>query len=655
MTEASRIAKSIQESVEAEFGPLTTKQQVRDALNRAFPTASGNAEALLNSAEAWDENTSRVKAVRNFAIGLLHMSQQDPQTAARITRLADLDTKDPNHGGTHSPRADIYNGTFQSWTISMNPSLNVNSLEPEKREMGEPWAYKMALSMKETGDFSDDEINQILQQSVAIHEFGHAMHLSAGLSHWGNDRGGAIPSEAMIQAFANVKKISVSDANDEINAFIQKYDTRGRSDQTISGAITTLVRREPEGEQAFFNELYDTIKWDGVDKDETTRAKILEDLSKASEYATTGGKRGMGSQYDEGVAETIAVMVATGTPASGGKETLAHVQSIFPGSAAPPPPSEPDAPKPTSPTPGSDPAQSSNKVITDPNDVDLYYYPGNRMEDNTWVRREELDESFEDFISGLTDSEKETALRELGFESEDELVRYLTDETLTDVAEQIDSLRKTPIMMALPPDALLSILRDQRFNSQFVTGTSVGGYNPEGRKESEFEKLGVPVDIPDELRPVYGFQVPDDYEGPVTESAAGKIYGSLVVVFKKSPRGRSTMTGGDSVLEDRVSAISVDGRVQDEALLGAAREDHYALGQARTENKFFTDVLNSPERQGELIDIESRDYSEVQIHGGATLDEVEKVVFSRRLDAEARAKVVAELEKAGIRYEDDKQ
>jgi hypothetical protein len=360
MAEASRIAKSIQESVEAEFGPLETKQQARDALNRAFPTASGNAEALLNSAEYWDENTERVKAVRNFVIGLLHMSQQDPQTAARITRLTDLDTKDPNAGGVHMTRVDIYSGTFQSWAIAMNPWLNVNSLEPDKREMGEPWAYKMALSMKETGEFSDDEINQILQQSVAIHEFGHAMHMNAGLSHWGSDRGGAIPAEAMIQAFANVKKISVSEASDEINAYIQRMFTKPPSDETIPEAIASLVGRGTEVEQAFVYELYDTIKWDGVDGDEATRAKILEDLSKASEYATTGGKRGQGSQYDEGIAETIAVMVATGTPASGGEETLAHVQSIFPGSAA----ASADQSKPDTPSvPGPDQPREAAKHL----------------------------------------------------------------------------------------------------------------------------------------------------------------------------------------------------------------------------------------------------------------------------------------------------
>ena len=552
MAEASRIAKSIQESVEAEFGPLTTKQQVRDALNRAFPNASGNAEALLNSAEYWDENTPRVKAVRNFAIGLLHMSQQDPQTAARITRLNDLDAKDPNAGGVHSTRIDTYSGMFQSWTISMNPSLNVNSLEPEKREMGEPWAYKMALSMKETGDFSDDEINQILQQSVAIHEFGHAMHLSAGLSHWGNDRGGAVPSEAMIQAFANVKKISVSDANDEINAFIQKYYTVPRSDQTISEAITTLVRREPSSEQAFFNELYDTIKWDGVDKDETTRAKILEDLSKASEYATTGGKEGAGSQYDEGIAETIAVMVATGTPASGREETLAHIQSIFPGSAAPPPPSEvaPEKPKTSLGTKGRSREEIETKnaeikqrlesvgAATGRQDAAYKervsitgHYRPYTVEEVTEERTEVVKETIADLraiLSGDEESRRMTSdglyervdFQELKRFTKDidpataDLILNSTDEELeVIIAEQAMVIHKSflrdNIQMCMPAGRLDALLDDGTFRNTHEVDSDHSG--AEVRAMYEVSRMGLPLDAPADLRPIHGWLSMQDH------------------------------------------------------------------------------------------------------------------------------------------------
>ena len=359
MAEASRIAKSIQESVEAEFGPITTPRQVEDALKKAFPSAS--ARDLIDSASRseWDENTEKVKALRNFTIGLLHMSQQDPQTAARINVLGNLHTSDPNAGGLHSLKGDLATGEFNIWSILINPFLNVNILDPETREKGEPWAYKMALSMKETGEFSDDEINQILQQSVAIHEFGHAMHVNAGLSHWGSDEGRAIPSEAMIQAFADMKKISVSDANDEINAHIEKNFTKPAPSDAISRAITVMARQEPEGEQGLISQLMPIIKWDGVTKDEATRAKILEDLGKVSEYARTGSVI-EDSQYDEGVAETIAVMVATGTPASGGKETLAHVQSIFPGSAA----ASADQSKPDTPSaPGPDRPREAAKHL----------------------------------------------------------------------------------------------------------------------------------------------------------------------------------------------------------------------------------------------------------------------------------------------------
>ena len=622
MAEASRIAKSIQESVEAEFGPLETKQQVRDALNRAFPTASGNAEALLNSAEYWDENPPRVKAVRNFAIGLLHMSQQDPQTARRISRLTDLDTKDPNAGGVHMTRFDTYSGMIQSWAIAMNPWLNVNSLEPDKREMGEPWAYKMALSMKETGEFSDDEINQVLQQSVAIHEFGHAMHLNAGLSHWGNDRGGVIPAEAMIQAFANVEKISVSDANDQINAYIQKNFTVPRSQETISEAITSLVRPKTGVEQAFVYELYDTIKWDGVDGDEATRSKILEDLSKASEYATTGGKRGQGSQYDEDIAETIAVMVATGTAPSGGEETLAHVQSIFPGAAAPPTPPEPDAPKPS--LKGKSRAEiekrndeirqnlksvgaatgrqdAAYKEANDPGG----HYAIQTVEEVAEARNELVNNTIADIRAILTGNEDDRLVgpdgvsRRVDMDSVKRLIEGVdpvtadlilnsTDEELKAILTEQSmvlhqSFLRDRVEMMMPAERLDGLLSTGAFKSTHEVDSSQSAADV--RTMYEVSRMGLPVDTPAELRPIHGWlttqehldagdeyfdthqresdkqdpRLAQDWTGE--EFAAGPVedvYGRVRVTLRPGMEGRTSYTMGDSIRANPKGVVWLD-------------------------------------------------------------------------------------------------
>lgn len=338
MRESADIAASMQAAVEERFGPLRTRWEIEAALKEVYPNT--NFEALIQSASgSFDEQVPSVVAVRNYTHALLFMGMENPDVAKRIRSINGMRTDNVNHGGQHAWGADVTRGgEFIDWYINLNQNLDVNLLDMEARgDKGEPWAYRLAISMKESGDFSDGEINQMLHHSVAIHEFAHAMHVQAGLAHWGSADQDRISAEVAALAYAKFRGLSPSDSMEDLQYFISRedYDPDLSEDEKIFKAIAHLLPNDRDELLRYQNGIADVIRWDGVTRDAETRDQIRGDLGQASGYANDGFDSNPETQYSEGMAETITRQLLSGTSPGTSGETSAHVRTLFQDHGAP--------------------------------------------------------------------------------------------------------------------------------------------------------------------------------------------------------------------------------------------------------------------------------------------------------------------------------
>lgn len=171
----------------------------------------------------------------------------------------------------------------------------------------------------------------------------------------------------------------------------------------------------------------------------------------------------------------------------------------------------------------------------------------------------------------------------------------------------------------VPENILGSILNDGRFKSQFETGSSGGYLNPSVRSDFEYDYLGVPQDIEDRKRPIYGMLL-DKREFPPLR---GKHYGSVVITLKRENlEDRTTITFGDS-LDRRHSLLPSE--VTDikpysiERLLDSKNDDPYH-------------------------DDFSSNYIELQYHGGVSVEDIKEITFRRKPEPF----IIDQLESLGI-------
>lgn len=195
-------------------------------------------------------------------------------------------------------------------------------------------------------------------------------------------------------------------------------------------------------------------------------------------------------------------------------------------------------------------------------------------------------------------------------------------ETLENRKKSIDTaikyLEESSPTIAISGPNLLSVIKDGRFKSQFETDTSGGAYDPQRRKSLEFSQLGIPFQIDDALRPIYGYLTvqtsgplestsPDVVGSWNADSRALYTYGDMRVVLKKEVKSRATFTMFDSL-----SAKSIGQPIT---------EVHDA------KSLFFAGLQQGTYKNGLL----SSDYTETQILGGVSMEDVEKIVIDPQL------------------------
>lgn len=167
-------------------------------------------------------------------------------------------------------------------------------------------------------------------------------------------------------------------------------------------------------------------------------------------------------------------------------------------------------------------------------------------------------------------------------------------------AEQVEQMRDvlqgSVPMIRVPMGVAGKVFDDGRFKSQFETNTSGGALNQDYREMSENKTMGVPRDIDGKDRPIYG------YAGNKSGSFANynlKHYGDVAFVLKDNLKSRMTVTFGDSM--DNNLAVS-----------DYSNPEIHSLR------------IGEPGR----LTGEDVEYVEIQVHGGVSVNDVEKLIIS---------------------------
>jgi hypothetical protein len=141
----------------------------------------------------------------------------------------------------------------------------------------------------------------------------------------------------------------------------------------------------------------------------------------------------------------------------------------------------------------------------------------------------------------------------------------------------------------------------------------------ERRLMVESEAMGIPRAVSNAERPIYGSVFGD-----------ADAYGKIQVQLKDSVKGRTTMTLGDSFIEQNPVSISdvLSGNVtrNDLAQASANISTNGVIGSNRG---MFGDLKNGVEPNVVFERFKnSQSYWEVQIHGGVSIDDIQSVTFS---------------------------
>ena len=148
----------------------------------------------------------------------------------------------------------------------------------------------------------------------------------------------------------------------------------------------------------------------------------------------------------------------------------------------------------------------------------------------------------------------------------------------------------------------VAILEEERFKTQFETGTSGGNFNPQARQQAESNGLGYPgTNITGEAdRPIYGILAVNEKTRARTQR-----YGDVEWVLKDDVKNRSTVTVGDSLY-----------RMETGQVIGTP---------VAKPGKGSLDDLADAYSRG--VPSRSVPYLEVQIQGGIKLKDVQRLIL----------------------------
>jgi hypothetical protein len=203
----------------------------------------------------------------------------------------------------------------------------------------------------------------------------------------------------------------------------------------------------------------------------------------------------------------------------------------------------------------------------------------------------------------------ESAVRSARKAAELEITELIEDPSRKTLAlKELEALPKfiadSKIRIRISVEDALKVLEDGRFKSQFETGDSKGRFDPEGRRQAEADGLGVPEDLDDSQRPIYGYLFHDE----LPQDSTVKNYGNVVICLKDDVKARTTATLGDSL-----------GGFEDSTTVGTPMLDF----RNESMNYQFAQYLDAKYFHRSS----AYQYTEAQIHGGITLSDIDHVEF----------------------------
>lgn len=207
------------------------------------------------------------------------------------------------------------------------------------------------------------------------------------------------------------------------------------------------------------------------------------------------------------------------------------------------------------------------------------------------------------------------------------------DELIEQGNRTIQGLLRSDIAVQVDASVVDNIL-DSGFRSQFSTGTTSPGKSAslEARRLAEQKGIGIPQDIPDELRPIYGFLLTGERaHWSVSNNLLNTGYGDITFILNNEVRPRSTALVGDSLGvydSNRAVGLPLDGEVSP-LMWGHESTATWELAQSNNLNE-FTDSVG---------------YIEAQIQGGVRLQDVRTVLDKNN---KLTPQQIHRLESAGV-------
>jgi len=327
---AVKTAKKIEQDVLKKHGDIRKREVAIKAVVKAFPNLTKNAFASPSR----DLNDFEF----NSLVGLLHMSEVKPLTAKSITKLS-ISDEEFTKGGYMQPLYNAVSGRYQGIEISLNKNANSRANSGVGVHANSPWTWEMLPAMRRMG-FSFEDQDKVFHQSIAMHEYGHAIHYDHGVRFLGMKKGDMPPPERWKYGFVKGMEstgISKSELEDTFDAAlrVERANNPNADDRTAYMAamrsafsrtmLMMLERRLSQGgdipterETQAMVELYDNfikkeatayIAWDGVPEEK--RDLIRSELKGVSGYANITYAVNPGGQYLESVAEAISVRELT--------------------------------------------------------------------------------------------------------------------------------------------------------------------------------------------------------------------------------------------------------------------------------------------------------------------------------------------------------
>jgi hypothetical protein len=189
--------------------------------------------------------------------------------------------------------------------------------------------------------------------------------------------------------------------------------------------------------------------------------------------------------------------------------------------------------------------------------------------------------------------------------------------------------------------SLMKIVNDNKFKTQFETGTTGGGLDIAGRSNIELMGQNVKYSIDNSKRPVYGCLKQRNSDGSVNidEYDNDSQYGDCVCVLKDNLRDKTTVCFGDSK-DDYLYSSPLD-NPDFKSFLGLG--EPYGLIMNN-----YKDVTNK--EISELFEYGDLKYPEIQIHDTVTTQEIDYVVITSGKRKKANKELIKKLEAAGIKY-----